>query len=79
MSLEFFKKRKERKAREEAAKKNAYMLKIRQERMRNEINEEAANSDSKKRADAKKQNQVDAATRKRQIAQAKKKSSRGGY
>ena len=72
-------KRKVRKANEEKAKKDAYMLNLRQARMRNEINEEAANPDSKKRADAKNQNQVDTASRKHQIAQAKKKSGRGGY
>lgn len=72
-------KRKARKAKEEATKKDTFMLNIRQARMRNEIKENAANPDSKKRADAKKQNQADNALRKSIIAKAKAKGGKTGY
>jgi hypothetical protein len=72
-------KRKVRKANEEKAKKDAYMLNLRQARMRNEIKENAANPDSKKREDAKNQNQADSALRKNIITNAKAKGGKTGY
>ena len=55
------------------------MLNLRQARMRNEIKENAANPDSKKREDAKNQNQADSALRKNIITNAKAKGGKTGY
>ena len=59
--------------------RDAFKLKQREARMINEIKENAANPDSKKRKAAKAQNQADSSLRKKSVAATKKKGGKTGY
>lgn len=59
--------------------RDAFKLKQREASMRNEIKENAANSDSKKRKAAKAQNQADSSLRRKSAAAAKRKGGKTGY
>lgn len=56
-----------------------FRLKQREAAMRNELKENSKNPDSKKRSDAKTQNQLDRAMRANQIKKTKDKAGKGGY
>ncbi len=72
-------KKKVKKGKSPVSAKDAFMLKRREATMRNEIKENAANPDSKKRAASRTQNQVDSALRRKAILAAKKKGGKLGY